>query len=87
MGFLADHWASEGARKKKAKKSGGQLAFVFDDGDAGIMEEHTGDQEKEYPFYGISVSYSAEDEVHTACIMAGEALTSAEIVAELRKLV
>ena len=87
VGFLADHWASEGARKKKAKKSGGQLAFVFDDGDAGIMEEHTGDQEKEYPFYGISVSYSAEDEVHTACIMAGEALTSAEIVAELRKLV
>ena len=86
VGFLADHWASEGARKKKAKKSGGQLAFVFDDGDAGIMEEHTGDQEKEYPFYGISVSYSAEDEVHTACIMAGEALTSAEIVAELRKL-
>lgn len=87
VGFLADHWASEGARKKKAKKSGGQLAFVFDDGDAGIMEEQTGDQEKEYPFYGISVSYSAEDEVHTACIMAGEALTSAEIVAELRKLV
>ena len=87
VGFLADHWASQGARKKKARKSGGQLAFVFDDGDAGIMEEHTEDREKEYPFYGVSISYPAADEVHTACIMAGEAMTSQEIVAELRKLV
>ena len=87
LGFLADHWASTGAKKKKTKKSGGQLAFDFESGDAQITQEQDPAGEKEYPFYGISVSYVSDGEAQTGCIMAGEAMSTEEIVSELRKLV
>lgn len=87
IGFLADHWASAGAQKKKAKKSGGQLALVFDDGDAAITEEGSESEGKEYAFYGMSVSYQEGEQVHTGCMMAGELLKTEWIVNSLRELV
>ena len=87
IGFLADHWASAGAQKKKAKKSGGQLALVFDDGDAAITEEDSESEGKEYAFYGMSVSYQEGEQVHTGCMMAGELLKTEWIVNSLRELV
>ena len=87
IGFLADHWASAGAQKKKAKKSGGQLALVFDDGDAAITEEGNEPEGKEYAFYGMSVSYQEGEQVHTGCMMAGELLKTEWIVNSLRELV
>ena len=87
IGFLADHWASAGAQKKKAKKSGGQLALVFDDGDAAITEEGSEPEGKEYAFYGMSVSYQEGEQVHTGCMMAGELLKTEWIVNSLRELV
>ena len=86
IGFLADHWASAGAQKKKAKKSG-QLALVFDDGDAAITEEGNEPEGKEYAFYGMSVSYQEGEQVHTGCMMAGELLKTEWIVNSLRELV
>ncbi len=87
IGFLADPWTSAGAKKKKTKKSGGQLAFDFENGDAQITQEQDPAAQKEYPFYGISVSYVSDGEAQTGCIMAGEAMNAEEIVSELRKLV
>ena len=87
IGFLADHWASDGAQKKRAKKTGGQMTLVFDGGDMEIAEETDENSEKEYPFYGVSISYPEAERVHTGCIMAGEALSGEEIVEQVRCLV
>lgn len=87
IGFLGDVWASAGARKKKSsKKTGEQLSLVFDEEsmDLSLGQEET---EKEYPFYGMSVSYERKGEVVTGCILTGEEITGARLVAEVRSMV
>jgi DNA polymerase-1 len=88
VGLLGDDWRSEGAKKKKAAShSGGQMTLVFDQDslDLSLGEETTGS--KEYPFYGMSVSYEWDGAVVTCCAFPENDLTAEKMVAEVRHLV
>lgn len=86
LAFLGDEWTSSGAKRKKtAKKAGGQLSLVFDDSMDFTMaqEEET---EKEYPFYGISVSYEKQGEVVTGCALVNDKLTGEFLLEQVHQL-
>ncbi|MBO5483822.1 MAG: DNA polymerase I [Lachnospiraceae bacterium] len=86
LAFLGDEWTSSGAKRKKtAKKARGQLSLVFDDSMDFTMaqEEET---EKEYPFYGISVSYEKQGEVVTGCALVNDKLTGEFLLEQVHQL-
>lgn len=88
VGLLGDGWSSAGAKKKKSsKKSGGQMRFVFEGEDVGLTADHSDDEEKEYSFYGMSVSYEKDGETITGCIFTGGEVAGEELVQALRELV
>lgn len=86
LAFLGDEWTSSGAKRKKtAKKAGGQLSLVFDDSmDFTMAQEEEG--EKEYPFYGISVSYEKQGEVMTGCALVNDKLTGGFLLGQVHQL-
>lgn len=87
IGFLGDEWSNGGAALKKTKKkSGGQMNMVFDESNACLSLEEEVKEGTEYPFFGISISYQAE-ETKTACVFCSKQLTGAFLVDVLKTLV
>ncbi len=85
LGILADAWTSSGAkRKKSSRKSGGQLTMVFDENGGGLSFQ---EEEREYPFYGISVSYQKGEDVVTGCAVTGHDLDAEYLVGQVRRMV
>lgn len=69
VSFFGDEWSNSGVMKKKnKKKSGGQLAFVFDDISAVSLEDES-DKINEYLFLGLSLSYEKNGEYETVSIL------------------
>lgn len=88
VGLLGDGWSSAGAKKKKSsKKSGGQMRFVFEGEDVGLTADCQEEEEKEYPFYGMSLSYEMDGRIITGCILTGGEVSGEELVQTLRGLV
>lgn len=69
VSFFGDEWSNSGVTKKKnKKKSGGQMAFVFDDISAVSLEDES-DSTNEYLFLGLSLSYEKNGEYETVSIL------------------
>lgn len=84
LGILADAWANSGAkRKKKSGRSGGQMTMVFDESGGGLSLQ---EEDREYPFYGISVSYQKGEDVVTGCAMTGRELDAEFLVGQVRRM-
>ena len=87
LGFLGDEWTSSGAKRKKtAKKSGGQMSLVFDDSSMDLTLAQEEADQKEYPFYGVSVSYEKKGEIITGCALLKEEITGEFILEQVRQL-
>ena len=87
LGLLGDEWSSSGAKRKKtAKKSGGQMSLVFDDDSLDLTMAQEEEGEKEYPFYGVSVSYEKDGEVITGCALVKEGVTGEFLLEQIRHL-
>ncbi len=86
VSFMGDEWESQGADKKKHKKSGGQLSFSFDgnDGDT-VFTEEFGDEE-EYLFAGFGISYETDGKCLTACILKNNKITCSFIINLYKKI-
>lgn len=88
LGFLGDEWASSGAKKKKSsKKSGGQMSLVFDDDNMNVSVALREEGEREYPFYGVGISYVRQKDVVTGCVIVNEKITGEQLLEEVRRLV
>ena len=64
VSFFGDEWSNSGVKKK----SGGQMAFVFDDISAVSLEDES-DSTNEYLFLGLSLSYEKNGEYETVSIL------------------
>ena len=85
VSFMGDEWSSSGA-KKKHKKSGGQLSFVFDESgeNAELVNDNVSDV-KEFLLLGFGLSYQTNDECKTACILKNDNITAEFIIKMYRK--
>ena len=86
VSFLGDSWMGEGAiRKKQSKQSGGQMSLVLsEDG----MELTPGEEENnvEYGFLGLSISYKQGEKTRTACVPVSEEITGEMLLDGYRSL-
>lgn len=88
ISFIGDEWAGSGADKKKHKKSGGQLSFIFDGTgrNTGLVEEVKSDGEDGYLFNGFGISYETENGCVTACMLVNENITGDFIISLCKKI-
>ncbi|MCH5269049.1 MAG: DNA polymerase I [Lachnospiraceae bacterium] len=86
VAFLGDTWMGEGAiRKKQSKRSGGQMSLVLsEDG----LELTPGEDENdvEYGFLGLSVSYGQGEQAKTNCVLVSESVTGEVLLEGYRSL-
>lgn len=84
VSFMGDEWSNSGAQKKKSKKSGGQMSFIFDDDRESVSIET--EKENEFLFIGFGVSYQTDKECLTACMLKSDELNGDFIIGLYRKL-
>lgn len=89
IAFMGDEWESQGADKKKHKKSGGQLSFSFsgDNKDA-VLTEDIEEDEKEagFLFAGFGITYEKEGKYLTACMLKNNKITGSFIINLYKKI-
>lgn len=89
IAFIGDEWESQGADKKKHKKSGGQLSFSFsgDNKDA-VLTEDIEEDEKEgsFLFTGFGITYEADGKCLTACMLKNNKITGSFIINLYKKI-
>ena len=86
VSFFGDEWSNSGVMKKKnKKKSGGQLAFVFDDISAVSLEDES-DKINEYLFLGLSLSYEKNGEYETVSILKNDETDGDFLIENYKKI-
>ncbi|MFG6394524.1 MAG: DNA polymerase I [Lachnospiraceae bacterium] len=89
IAFMGDEWESQGADKKKHKKSGGQLSFSFgaNGTDAVLTEDREEDADKgSFLFTGFGITYETDGKYLTACMLKNNKITGSFIINLYKKI-
>ncbi|MBQ1993956.1 MAG: DNA polymerase I [Lachnospiraceae bacterium] len=84
VSFAGDEWSNSGVEKKKKKKSGAQLSFIFDNED--VIGADCDEEESEYNFVSAAFAYQDKDKYVTGCVLVSDEITGDFIVEQYKKL-
>ena len=84
VSFAGDEWSNSGIEKKKKKKSGAQLSFIFDNED--VIGADCDEEESEYNFVSAAFAYQDKDKYVTGCVLVSDEITGDFIVEQYKKL-
>ena len=84
VSFAGDEWSNSGVEKKKKKKSGAQLSFIFDNED--VIGADCDEEESEHNFVSAAFAYQDKDKYVTGCVLVSDEITGDFIVEQYKKL-
>ena len=84
VSFAGDEWSNSGVEKKKKKKSGAQLSFIFDNED--VIGADCDEEESEHNFVSAAFAYQDKDKYVTGCVLVNDETTGDFIVEQYKKL-